>query len=376
MRVAIIRQQYTPFGGAERFLNTAIEALLEANQDLEIDLITRGWKPFPKDIKRLHIIRTDPFYIGRLWRDWSFGKAACKRTSIGSYDLVQSHERLPCADIFRAGDGVHKVWLRQRGKLSTIKRWLTLLSPYHSFALHKEREMFHSKRLSIIVVNSKKTGSEIEEEFDVAKNKIKLVYNATNPKIFNPENASKKRAEIRSQLDIQTSDHLSLFVGSGYERKGVPTLLRAFKLLDPSHHLLIIGKDRNLKKYAALIKRENLEKQIHLLGPQENTLHFYGACDLFAFPSLYDPLPNSVLEAAACGLPILSSTSTGAAEIASRLGVKSLDPFDPIAWAAGIAEQRKVCSEERQGLILSTPEQMAHELSEIYQAWLKKDTNE
>ena len=92
MRIAIIRQRYTPFGGAERFVEGALEALLE--RGIAISLYTRQWPQ-----TRLQLIEPvicDPFHIGRLWRDWSFARAVCRAIAARPPDLVQSHERLLC----------------------------------------------------------------------------------------------------------------------------------------------------------------------------------------------------------------------------------------------------------------------------------------
>src|ERR1700726_3367639 len=120
MRLAIIRQRYTPYGGAERFVEGALEALLE--RGIAISLYTRQWPQ-----TRLQLIEPvicNPFYIGRLWRDWSFARTVCSEVTRKAPDLVQSHERLLCCDVYRAGDGVHRVWLDERLRdASGFERW-------------------------------------------------------------------------------------------------------------------------------------------------------------------------------------------------------------------------------------------------------------
>ena len=76
MRLAIIRQRYTPYGGAERFVESALEALLE--RGIAITLYTRRWPQTPAAAHRAGA-SCNPFYIGRLWRDWSFARAVCAR---------------------------------------------------------------------------------------------------------------------------------------------------------------------------------------------------------------------------------------------------------------------------------------------------------
>src|SRR5436190_15482644 len=132
MRLAIVRQRYTPYGGAERFIENALEALLERN--VAITLYTRQWPQTSLALLEPHII--DPLHIGGLWRDWGFARAACRAVGRAQLDLVQSHERLLCCDIFRAGDGVHATWLEERLKAASPARRLGVaLSLHHRYTL-------------------------------------------------------------------------------------------------------------------------------------------------------------------------------------------------------------------------------------------------
>ena len=112
MKLAIVRQKYTPFGGAERFVERALVALKSKNVDVSI--IAREWQgDAAGDIQG---VRVNPFYLGRTWRDAGFAHAVQRLIAAGRFDLVQSHERIPGCDIYRAGDGVHATWLEFRNK--------------------------------------------------------------------------------------------------------------------------------------------------------------------------------------------------------------------------------------------------------------------
>ena len=107
VRLAIIRQRYTPFGGAERFVERALHAL--AKRGVELTLLTRRW---PGGAQRLFTpVIVNPPYVGRLWRDRGFARAVRTTLAASGATLVQSHERIDCCDIYRAGDGVHSVRL-------------------------------------------------------------------------------------------------------------------------------------------------------------------------------------------------------------------------------------------------------------------------
>ncbi len=62
MKIALVRQRYNPYGGAERFVERAMKAL--AAQHVELTLLARKWSGEPRPDEGLRLIRCDPFYIG------------------------------------------------------------------------------------------------------------------------------------------------------------------------------------------------------------------------------------------------------------------------------------------------------------------------
>src|SRR5689334_11703712 len=135
MHLALVRQRYNAYGGAERFIERAITAL-EA-QGVAVTLLAREWVGDPA-----RVVRCDPFHVGRLWRDWSFARAVCSEIAGRAFDLVQSHERIACCDVYRAGDGVHAQWLDLRGAtLSPLRRAGLALNLYHHYVLAAERRL-------------------------------------------------------------------------------------------------------------------------------------------------------------------------------------------------------------------------------------------
>ena len=311
MRLAIIRQRYSPFGGAERFVENALEALLE--RDVAITLYTREWPQTKLALIEPAII--DPFYVGGLWRDWGFQRGVCKAVAAARLDLVQSHERLLCCDIFRAGDGVHAEWLAQRRRgLSALARLGVQLNPHHHYLMAMEKRLFASPWLSAVICNSRMVRDEIRTRFGVADDKLHVIYNAVDTEAFAPADAA-ARAAARAALKLPPDALVYLFVGSGYARKNVATAIRALAALPANAHLVVVGADKHLRRYAALVRRLGLRGRAHLAGAQADVKPYYAAADAFVLPTFYDPCPNAALEAMACGLPIVTSTKCGAAEI-------------------------------------------------------------
>ena len=331
MRLAIIRQRYTPYGGAERFVEAALEALLERN--IAITLYTRHWPQ-----TRLQLIEPvicNPMYVGRLWRDWGFARAVCETISRKPPELVQSHERLLCCDVYRAGDGVHQVWLEERLRdAPVLARRLIEWSPYHRYVLEMERQLFASPSLRAVICNSKMVKEEISARFGVPEEKLSVIYNAVDTDVFSPQ-LREHRAAVRAKLGVPDTAIVFLLVGSGYVRKGVARAIAALARLPGDTYLFVVGRDNARGRYKRFARELRVADRVALLGPQEDPRPFYGAADAFVLPTLYDPCPNAALEAMACGLPVVTSTKCGAAELIIEHDAGFACPardVDSLAW--------------------------------------------
>jgi len=308
-KVAFIRQRYAQDGGAERFVSRALDALRSRN--VSLTLVTREWRGG----EGFDVITCDPFYLGRLWRDWSFARGVCRELEKRSFDLVQSHERLSCCDVYRAGDGVHREWLKQRARTQGLwGRLATALVPYHYYVKTAEKRLFENPRLKAVICNSRMVREEIRHYFDVSEHKLRVIYSGVDTNAYHPD-LKHHRAEIRRRHGLPENATLFLFVGSGFERKGVSALLRALAALPAHACLLVVGRDKRLAKYQKQAATLGLGQRVVFTGSQTDVRPYYGAADALALPTLYDPFPNVALEAMACGLAVVTSLKCGAAEL-------------------------------------------------------------
>ena len=346
MRLAVIRQRYTPFGGAERFLDSALQALID--RGVTVTLYTRDWRA--TDAGRIDARIVDPFHIGGWWRDAGFARAVCRALAKDDTALVQSHERLACCDVFRAGDGVHAAWLDERQRhVSSLRTLATRINPHHRYRLDAERRMFASPRLRAVICNSRMVRDDIRDRFGVAQDRLHVIYNAVDTSLFSPE-VRAERPEVRERHRIAADALVYVQVGSGFERKGVATTLDALARIDTPAHLIVVGNDKHLDRYRERARSLGIGQRVTLTGPVTDPRAYYGAADAFVLPSLYDPCPNAALEAMACGLPIITSTRSGAAELV--LGAKAglvCAPGNPAALAAHMRTLADARVRERMG---------------------------
>ena len=337
VRIALIRQRYNPFGGAERFVAATLEAM-SRHEQVSLTLITRQWAGSDA---RHAVINCRPAYLGRLMRDVSFAACVTRLLRQQKFDIVQSHERIPGCNIFRAGDGVHAAWLAQRRRQQS---WLgqlgALLSPWHRYTLWAEKKLFADPRLKAVICNSEYVRKDILQFYAVPAHKLHVIYNGVDLKRFNLDVRSQYRHQVRQGLGLADTAPVLLFVGSGFERKGVGRLLEALALSGLSHvTVVIVGADKRLARYRDLAASLGVGRQVFFVGGVDDVRPYYAVADAFALPTLYEPLPNAVLEALACGLPCLVSNQCGAAELI-RPGANGYvcDPLDLTCLAESLTK--------------------------------------
>lgn len=369
LRVALVRQRYNPYGGAERFIERALPALERAG--VELTLISRssqGWGA-------RRSLTVDPFHAGNTWRDASFAAAARVAWEAGGFDLVQSHERIAGCDIYRAGDGVHAEWLEiRRATAGRAERLGIALNPYHRYVCAAERRMFAHPRLRAVVCNSAMVRTEIEKRFGVPPGKLHVIHNGVDLDHFHPERRAALRAAARAELGLGADAFLFLFVGSGFSRKGLDAAIGALARADDAKlHLAVAGRDRDAPRFAAQAAAAGLGGRVRLLGGREDVRPLYAAADCFLLPTRYDPFPNTALEALAMGLPVIAGKRSGAAEILQpgRNGW-TCDPAD-VAGLAQLLREAVVASGDNRllGAARAAAEgygidDMARRLTELY----------
>ncbi len=367
LSVALIRQRYAGDGGAERFVARLLEGLRDRAQ---LTLITREWT----STTGFEVLSCNPFYVGRLWRDWSFARGVCRLVETQQFDLVQSHERIACCDLYRAGDGLHREWLRNRARvLSPLARLGVAFNPWHRYVLAAEERLFRSARLKAVVCNSRMVRDEIKRNFGLPDQKLHVIYSGVDTAVYHPD-LKRSRAEVRASVGIDPDAPLYLFVGSGFERKGLAATLKALARR-PEGNLLVIGRDRHVVRYRHLAEDLSLAARVQFLGALPDVRPYYGAADALVLPTLYDPFPNVALEAMACGLPVITSTTSGAAELIEngRNGYVC-DALDVEALAAHLhavvepAHHAALCAQARQTVEPLTLEAASRQWLDLYES--------
>ncbi len=329
MHLALIRHRLSSLGGAETtFLALARELLHRGHA---VTILSADPHP-PTGAAGLAGCRWQrvPVWPGKVGRVLGFALNARRLVRASRFDLVYSLERTLTQDVYRAGDGCHREWLARRRPYESLPQRLLLAgSPFQRVLLGLEARLFRSPDLRLIIANSRQVLEEVQRHYQVDPEKLRVIYNGVDHRRF--------RWQPRQE---RVGPPAILFVGSGFKRKGLAFLIDALAMLRRRQvRLLVVGQGR-VAPYRRLARRLGVEDRVSFLGPQPLVEEWYQRAAVLALPTIYDPCANVVLEALACGRPVVTTAANGASEFL-RPGVNGavLARPDDIAGLAAALEE-------------------------------------
>lgn len=332
MKIAIIRKRYVAHGGAERFTRDFIHRLAERGH--QIHLLAADWvgEKDPKVIFHpVPMVRLGSFFAALTFAVGAY--VVCRRDR---FDLVQSHERTLDQDLYRAGDGCHREWLqRRKAGASFLKRLSIAVNPFHWLMLSIENRLM--RRSAKIVAISNGVRDEIIRHYGVPAEKISVIYNPVDLIRFHPDHRKGMGRQFREKEEVKDQEKVILFVGSGFERKGVGPLVDAIALLGALPvKLWVVGKG-DIARYLRQARNVGVEGRVRFFGPVSDAVRFYAAADVFVFPTIYEPFGQVHLEALASGLPVITNRYCGGGEMI-RCGING-DLLDSTTDSKEIADK-------------------------------------
>ena len=227
----------------------------------------------------------------------------------GSFGVIS-----PTGGVFNV-QSVHRAWLDASQRLRKLPgRLRQACNPIHPFLLALERRHFGERRYRKLVVPSDQVRADLMHFYHVPERDIVMIPNGFAPALLNPARSHALRPEMRSKFGYNPGDFVVLFVANELERKGFLPLLQAIAALkNPRLKLLAVVGRANVRRYFGTIRRLGLEARVNIVGAQNDLAPYYAAADVLALPTQYEAWGLVVLEALACGTPVLTSRLAGAA---------------------------------------------------------------
>ncbi len=306
MHILLVSSLYAPFvGGAERQAQNLARVLV--SKGVRVTVLTQPVKGAPDvekdgDIEIFRWLNTIP--LGPLWGVsymWNTLLACSKlksrwdiahsqQVSLHSYALLQAAHRMSKPVLLRfacMGDG---------GDLARIMN-----VRYGRFLLPKLK----TASRSIVLSNA------LREEvigYGFPSERIRQIPNGVDADLFIPNQLARKKNSKVFRF---------LVVGRLDRQKGIDILLQAFAKLEGKYlwELVVCGDGPLGSELEQLAQNLGLGQQVYFKGHVENVLNEYHQADILVLPSLYEGMPNAVLEAMACGLPIIGTDIGGTREL-------------------------------------------------------------
>jgi glycosyltransferase involved in cell wall biosynthesis len=209
--------------------------------------------------------------------------------------------------------------------------------------LYRQMNYPRSVRLAdAVIINSESLRSEVLRYLNVDPAKLRLINEAVDHDLFTPGDIALARTHVAS---YGVTKPYVLFVSSLWSYKNCDGLLRAWKIARnelSGSQLAIVGAGRDERYVAelhALVAELGIGDDVVFVGgvPLEETVNFYRAADAFVYPSLNETFGLPILEAMACGCPVVTSDVSAMPETAGGAALLA-DPKAPESLAQAIIE--------------------------------------
>ncbi|MCL5025464.1 MAG: glycosyltransferase family 4 protein, partial [Chloroflexi bacterium] len=188
-----------------------------------------------------------------------------------------------------------------------------------------------------IIAVSESTRRDLVDRANAPADRIRVIYEAAD-EAFRPLDRSAAVKGARTKLGVEGS--FILFVGTVEPRKNLPTLLRALTAPEVSSVRLVVAGSRGWlsDEVFRLVEKLHLRGRVQFLGhtPPDDVVTLYNAADAVAYPSLYEGFGLPVVEAMACGTPVVCSNTSSLPEVAGDAALL-VEPLDVAAWAKAVA---------------------------------------
>jgi UDP-glucose:(heptosyl)LPS alpha-1,3-glucosyltransferase len=241
-------------------------------------------------------------------------------------------------DIFQPHGGAYGAWLTRRldfypAWVRYLKRPIDAMTPRHrDFERHWRRQYANGRESgATFIALSKFVADNFVRLHGIRPERIKIIYNGVDCRRFSPDHRGRYRDAVRRHIGATDETLVLLLAAHNFRLKGVPQLLRVAARLVANRrpvHVVIAG-GKHLEKWKLSAARLGLANCVTFLGTINDLVPYYSAADVYVHPTFYDPCSLVLLEAAASGLPIVTTRRcNGAAELFQE-GAEILTANDP-----------------------------------------------
>jgi UDP-glucose:(heptosyl)LPS alpha-1,3-glucosyltransferase len=342
MNIAFCYESVLPTrGGCETYIADLARRLIADRHEVHLYACRWDEQALPE---AMHFHRVPAIKGPRFLRPWRFARRCLEAMTSQEHDLTIGFDKTYGQDVLYPQGGLHTAsfehnlhkysapWMRG---LARYLKWLDLAHWSYS---RLERRQYLGKADPLIVVNSTMVRDHFQKYLGISQQNLHMVRSAIDPNRFPEHDRFKCRQEFRQAWDIAPADVVGLFGAMNYRLKGLDPLLHSLRcLLDlpayrqhPPPLRLVIAGNPDWRRYVRLARSLEISAHVRFVGHCADMRQAYFAADFLVHPTFYDPCSLVVLEALACGLPVITTRANGASELLDppREGFVIDDPHD------------------------------------------------
>lgn len=348
MNIAFAYETVMPArGGCETYIADLARRL--RNDRHEVHLYASRWdeQALPEGV----VYHPLPVLGGpRFLRPWRFGNLVLREMQKNQHDVTLGFDKTWGQDVLYPQGGLHVASAEHnlRKSRSPILRWLAATAKSFDIASWSFRRLEARQYLGtprpLVVVNSNMVRAHFRQYYDIPAEDLYVVRSSIDPDRFPEHDRLKRREEFRRQWQIKPDEVVGLMAAMNYRLKGLEPLLYSLRSLfrrpelraNPPSLRLVVAGNPQVKRYQTLARKLGVAERVTFVGHCGEMRNAYFASDFLVHPTFYDPCSLVVLEALACGLPIITTRYNGASELMHPLqeGYVIDDPHDHkhLAW--------------------------------------------
>jgi glycosyltransferase involved in cell wall biosynthesis len=215
--------------------------------------------------------------------------------------ITITHNNVLIGDVY-VNHGLLLASMRARGR----SFWGTYRNPVHDFIYLRDLIRYRGRTHRAVVCLSDAEAADLRATYGRIGPRVEVIPNGVDLERFHPPTAEERLA-ARTELKLGTDERVAIFVGHEFSRKGLSFAIQGLTRA-PSVLLLVLGGNDDIiaESYAEATKL-GVGDRVLFLGPRHYPVPFLHAADLFVLPSAYEANALVVLEALACGLPVVAT---------------------------------------------------------------------
>jgi UDP-glucose:(heptosyl)LPS alpha-1,3-glucosyltransferase len=241
--------------------------------------------------------------------------------------IVHGHGEVLNQDILSLHNSVHAAYEAIHGR--------PLAQKDEKGVFYFHRRLLSQGRFKLIIANSQLMKADLMARYSIPSSKIRVIYPGYDPRQFSPSARASARQELRRSMGVTSEEILIGLVTSGdFVKRGVKTFVSTIASLPANTRkrmkALIVGREKRVDVLREECRRLGIADRVIFKESIPDVQNYYYAMDLMVYPAFFEEFGQVVQEAAACGVPVLTSKMVGASELFQGLA-KSYLPDRAVA---------------------------------------------